>query len=140
MDLSDFEIVRDGKTFLQLRHPVTDVPLADDNGPVGVRLYGKDSEQYQAVKLEFLRESVKGSTKGKAPVVDETLVERADQKAVQTMAACIFELVNVSCDGELMEAPKDSMAFLTKFPWAIDQIDPVVNDRSRFTKASLKTS
>lgn len=154
MDFSQFETV-DKPVFLQFDHPGTLQPLFeerkdaegnvlmekdDETGeerpvrdPVGVMLFGVDSEVYKRRRREILDERVQTAASGKKQVIKAAEVE---EESLKTLVACIHSFVKVDYKGEPLEDRKRYALFLKEHGWAKDQIDRGIADRSRFLKAS----
>ncbi len=140
MDLSTFELTTDA-VFVQLSHPKTNVPLfvqkdgADDRDqPIGVCIYGADSSQFKKRRQALQNRVIEAKSKRK-----NLTAEEIDDATDQTLADCITELKNVVWKGETFTAPKDNRRFIRLMPWAVEQIDEAMADRSRFMPA-LATS
>lgn len=132
MDLSSFELTQEA-VFVQLLHPVTNKPLADPNGPVGVRVYGADSDEFKKHRRRLANKGLEKSFKR-----ERATIEEVEAETDKTLAGCIAELVNISWKGQELKAPGDVSAFLLNMPWAGEQIDKAMADRSRFMPALPK--
>lgn len=157
MDLSEFELT-DEPVFIQLEHFKTGALLfetkkeKDEEGnqfevddpdkPVGVLIYGADSEVFKkhlrraanrGLEIRF-NKSEGRDNKNKPPVSAEE-IESETQKS---LAACIAGFVRVEWKGQKLEAPKDNLMFVKRMPWAVEQIDKAMADRSRFMPALKK--
>lgn len=133
MELSQFEMTNDA-VFVQLKHPDTGVPLADDNGPVGVEIYGADSEQFKAhrraAQNRQLASRQQQGNKFKLPSAEEI-----DMESEKTFAGCIHKFVNISWKKQTLVAPKDNILFIQVMPWAVEQLDKAMADRVLFMPA-----
>jgi hypothetical protein len=134
MDMKQFELT-DSAVFFQLKHPVTRVPLQDDKGPVGVRILGQDSEEFKRHQRQIANKGLEAAMRrgGAKPTAEEL-----EHDANTTLSACIKELVNISWDGEALSAPADTLRMFELMPWAKEQIDSAIADRTLFIKASHK--
>ena len=154
MDFSQFEMV-DKPVFLQFDHPATLQPLFqprvaedgtpvmerdEDTGeerqvmdPVGVMLFGVDSDVYKKRRREIFDERMaKANATKKANI---SAIE-AEEEGIRTVASCIHSFVKVEFKGEALTDRARYVLFLKEHPWAKDQIDRGIADRSRFLKAS----
>ena len=61
MDLSEFQVVSDSPVFFQLTNPRTGKLMEDENGPVGVEIWGRDSEAFQAVNRRAINDSIENA-------------------------------------------------------------------------------
>lgn len=136
MDLSVFEMTNDA-VFVQLKHPETGMLLADDNGPVGVEIYGADSAQFKAHRLAAQNRQIQNrqqqGNKFKLPSAEEI-----DSEAEKTFAGCIHKFVNISWQKHKLEAPRDNSLFISVMPWAVEQLDKAMADRTLFMPALQK--
>lgn len=154
MDFSQFEMV-DKPVFLQFDHPATLQPLFeprvgedgqvvmekdDETGeekpvldPVGVMLYGADSDVYKKRRREVLDERIAKAATGKKVTIKAV---EAEEEGMATLVACIHSFVRVDYKGEPLTERKRYALFLKEHGWAKDQIDRGIADRSRFLKAS----
>lgn len=142
MDLSEFQVVSDSPVFFQLTNPRTGKLMEDENGPVGVEIWGRDSEAFKAVNRRAINDSIESALieeEGK-PKLDATLGAKVEEKSLDVLKACIHKFVNIKIGGKELVAPDDTQEFLTKLPWAKDQIDRAIADRKRFMVASQKGS
>ena len=142
MDLSEFQVVSDKPIFFQLTHPHTRKLMEDENGPVGVEIWGRDSEAFKAVNRRAISDSIEnaiqsGDTK---PTLSASLGSAVEEKGSEILRACIHKFVNIKIAGKELVAPDDTQEFLDKLPWARDQVDAAIADRKRFMKASQKDS
>lgn len=131
MDLKDFELVS-GAVFFQLRNPQTDVLLEDGNGPVGVKILGSDSPEFKRHKRQLVNRNLERQSKRKGSLTAEEIEDTTEK----TLAACIVEIVNLSHDGKPLKAPDDCLHLIKEMPWAADQIDEAIGNRSLFMKVS----
>lgn len=154
MDFSQFEMV-DKPVFLQFDNPATLRPLFEErkaeNGsvvmekddetgedkpildPVGVMLFGADSEVYKKRRREVLDERIASASTGKKVTIKAV---EAEEEGMKTLVACIHSFVRVDFKGEPLVDRKRYALFLKEHGWAKDQIDRGIADRSRFLKAS----
>lgn len=136
------------EAFLQLRHPVTGVPLVDvvkgENGeetktPVGIFLYGQDSPQYKARQRLLLDKQIEinASTKrGGRPKIDGETIET---ESLQTLVACMKGFQAIELDGEKLEyTPANAERLIKRFGWIEEQVDQGIVDRANFLKGSSK--
>lgn len=150
MDFSEFELT-DEPVFIQLKHIRTNQPLFEqrqDKGedvddldkPVGVKIYGADSDVFKKHLRRVANRGLearfnRSGGNAKSPISAEEL----DDETQKTMAACIAEFVNVSWKGKALKAPEDNLMFVKRLPWAIEQIDRAMADRTLFMPALKKT-
>jgi hypothetical protein len=143
MDFSDFELTKDA-VFVQLKHPKTNVLLFDNiegtndqdpDKPVGVKVYGADSDVFKKHRRQVTDKSIEARARRKNLSAAEI-----DNDAEKTLAACIAEFVNVSWQGKPLTAPNDAMLFVQKLPGFAEQIDEAMADRTLFMPALAKNS
>lgn len=154
MDFSQFEMI-DAPVFLQFDHPATLQPLfqprVGDDGqpmmekdeatgeekpvvdPVGVMLFGVDSDVYKKRRREVLDERIATAQATKKQTIKAA---DAEEEGMKTLVACIHSFVKVEFKGEPLTDRKRFALFLKEHSWAKDQIDRGIADRSRFLKAS----
>lgn len=154
MDFAQFEMV-DKPVFLQFDHPATLQPLfeprldAEGNvlvekdeetgeekpvlDPVGVMLFGVDSDVYKKRRREVLDERIATAQATKKTTIKAA---EAEEEGMRTLVACIHSFVKVEFKGEPLTDRKRYALFLKEHGWAKDQIDRGIADRSRFMKAS----
>ena len=134
MELGEFEMTNDA-VFLQLKHPKTQKALKDENGPVGVEIFGADSAEFKKHRRRLQDKALEARQKRNAPIYT---AEDIDTEAEKTLCACIRKIVNVSWKGKALEAPADTMTLIKEMPWAAEQIDQAMADRSLFMPALSK--
>lgn len=138
MDLSQYKVSTE-PVFLQFTHPLTGLPMEDENGPVGVHIVGQDSPSYKARQRKLIDDNMarlRAIKAGKdSPKALTGIGESLDVNRLETIAACVHSIDNISLDGEALSAPKDTKRMLVELPWSADQIDSAIVDRSRFMKA-----
>lgn len=113
---------------LQLRDPITDEVLTDNDGnPVTITLYGRDSSVYRQAEN---REANKRLSKRKFKATKEQL----DASGLEILAACTKDWSGIEWEGELMSCSQDNARKLYKAaPWVREQVDEFVDDRANFT-------
>lgn len=132
MDLSVLEPV-EGAT-IQLRHPVTNEPLADETGPVTVDIVGVDSPKFQARQRVLTNKRLATAGNRKSKITAEDL----EEEAISTIAACITGWSgNVELDKKPLEFSRtNAKALITRLRWIGEQVDLAIADRANFLKAS----
>lgn len=148
MEMQEFEITQ-GAVFVQLNHPASGLPLFEqmsdpenegktiDNPdePVGVEIYGADSEQFKKYQRKSRDQGIDAMSRRQ-----RIRAELIEENALDALAACIKSIRNISWKGQKLEAPRDNKKMLKVMPWAEDQIDRAMGDRTRFMPALSKTS
>lgn len=139
MDFSTLEITRDAVP-IQLRHPVTNVPLVDEatKEPVVILLVGMDSEKYRRKRREFLDDRLKDSERNRGKV--RVSAAKIEDEGLQTLIACVEGWRHVELNGEPLEFNETNFRkILEKCPWVESQVDEAIADRSNFMKTSSTT-
>lgn len=113
---------------MPLRHPITNEPLVDEDGPVSITLRGADSDLYRAGQQGLLESLVEGLTsdRGKPKAV-------ARSTRIELMADCTVGWSNIIVGGERVTFSRDNAVKLyTDYPWVLDQVQAFVNDRQNY--------
>jgi hypothetical protein len=138
MDFRQFEMTQDA-VFLQLNHPKTGEPMFElgEDGkpnkeqPIGVRIFSADSEVFKRHQRRLQNESIENLQKKR----QLTTAEKLEDESLNTLAACIAEIRGISWGDKPLESPADNRNLLEWFPWAKDQINTAMADRTRFMPA-----
>jgi hypothetical protein len=141
MEMQIFELTNSA-VFVQLKHPDTDLLLFDPGPdgkddpekPVGVEVYGADSDQFKKHRRRAMDMGIEARSKRKT-----INAEKIDNESEKTLAACISKIVNISWKGVKLEAPRDCALLIQAMPWAAEQIDEAMGDRVRFMPALSKS-
>lgn len=141
MDFREFEMTQDA-VFLQLNHPKSGEPMfelgedgkPDKTKPIGVRIFSSDSEVFKRHQRRLQNETIENIQKKRAM----TTAEKLDEESMNTLAACIAEIVGISWGDRPLTSPDDNLNLITWFPWAKDQINVAMTDRTRFMPALAK--
>jgi hypothetical protein len=144
MELGQFELTSDA-VFYQLKHFDTGVPLADENGPVGVMILGSDTDEFKKHRRKIQNRSIEiaqaaASGKKGTNASQRITAEELDEESLVTLSACISEIKNISWKGARLEAPTDNRKLLDVMPWAAEQIDAAIGNRKLFMPALSKVS
>ena len=153
MDFGQFEVEIEKPVFVQFTHPITGSPLYDDmedpnnpgkktedtSRPVGVMLYGQDSQKFLERQRQLRDKKLFEAQKSRNPKTVKIEPEEIEQSNRDTVKACIDSFINVVWEGEDLGARRDQYdAFFKKHPWAYEFCNKAVMDRSYFLKASQK--
>lgn len=132
MDLSAFE-PSEGAT-IQLRHPVSNEPLADEKGPLTIDIVGVDSPKFQARQRLLTNKRLATAGNKKARITAEDL----EEEAIATVAACITGWSsNLELDKKSLDFSRaNAKLLITRLRWVGEQIDQAIADRANFLKAS----
>ena len=106
-----------------LEHPVTGEPLG-----VGafIVLAGADSSAYRKAQSVISKRRVKKR-------LDKITAEDMRAESVEMLARCSLSWGNIIVDGQEWSCSVETAkAFFTRFPWAYEQADRFVHDRSNY--------
>lgn len=128
IDLSQFETGSEGE-WLELLHPVTGQPIADDEGnTLRVQLLGKDSKEYRKAQRAITERRLK--SRSKANRFD---AEALEQEAVDVLIACTVAWEGFAEEGKELECkPANVRKVYLEYPWIKEQVDEFVDDRGNF--------
>lgn len=148
MDFEQFEVETEKPVFYQFINPFDGKPLFDkkevdgekvddDTKPVGVMLYGQDSQVFLNRQRQLLDKKVADAQKSrnvKNIKIDEKELQQSNR---DTVKACIHSFLNVTWEGEPLGERRDKFdAFFIKHPWAFQQCNAAIMDRANFQKTS----
>ena len=149
MDFNAFEVETDKPVFVQFKNPFTGLPLFeqmlnpddpegdkidDPSKPVGVNLFGQDSEPFIKRRRFLLDKRLADAQKnGIRPMKPEDI----DKQNLDTVVACIHSFTNVEWKGETLGERRDLFPhFFAKHQWAFEFCNRAIGDRANFSKAS----
>lgn len=151
MDFTEFEVVTDKPVFVQFLNPFTgallfeqkinpDDPegarIDDEEKPVGVNLYGQDSEPFKKRRRFLLDKKMADAQKGG---MKKLTPDELEKQNIETVTACVQSFVNVTWQGEDLATRRDLYPlFFDKHAWAFEFCNKAVTDRANFSKASQK--
>ena len=123
-------------TFMQLRDPVTDAPLVDEESgkPIGLTLLGSDSDAYRKAKFEIQdrrtgRVRVKSGGRVQGLVAEQQA--REDQELIARMCTGVHGLEDDA--GSPIVAQREAvMALFERIPCTFEQADAHVHDREHY--------
>lgn len=104
-----------------LRHPSTDEDLIDENGPITIRVVGKDSKAAKSFKAEQAKKY-----RGKTPTL--AAFEKAQ---LEYLAACTLEFNNLTINSE-KKTSDDAYEVYESASWIKEQVDEFIANRSNF--------
>lgn len=113
---------------LQLRNPVDDTPLADDEGnKVIINVYGTASKEYRdAVRAMQNRQLKRGNKKATAAEIQE--------EGVELLVAVSESAENLELDGQPVSSPASFRTLYSnpEYSWVREQVDAAVGDIGNF--------
>lgn len=148
MEMEQFEVETDKPVFVQFPNPFTGEPLYDQmddpenpgerindpTKPVGVNLFGRDSEPFAKRRRWLLDSRVAAAQKGGSLKQKPEDMEKSN---ADTVTACIHSFVNVKWQGEDLAERRDLYPlFFKKHNWAFEFCNTSITDRANFQKAS----
>lgn len=145
MDFANLEMTKE-PVFVQLLHPKTGAPLFskmpdpenpdreidDIHSPIGAVIHSGDSEQFKKTRRATADKLIERRMKGPNAPITNTLEIESSQKAA--FLSCLVELRGIVYQSRLLSVAKDASFFYDHFPWAVEQLDIAMADRSRFMK------
>lgn len=123
---------------VQLRHPITDVPLFAPVGkgedpeskPVQITVFGSASQAYRRAVDNMMKKAAK---RGKREATPEEMREQS----VEFLTALSVKIDNMVVDGEEVASPEAFRKFYAdpRFEWCRTQINEAIGDTASFLKA-----
>lgn len=147
MEFEQFEVETEKSVFVQFTSPfdgkllfdkkeVDGERVDDEEKPVGVWLFGQDSQKFRDRQRQLLDKKVAEAQKTRNPKAIKVDQKEIEQSGRDTVKACIDKFQNVSWMGEDLAARRDLFdAFFDKHPWAFTFCNTAITDRSNFQKA-----
>lgn len=132
MDISKFSVDPDNQTSkMVLLHPITNAPLADDDGnEASIMLHGPDSTAQKEVKRKFQNKAIKDGVKRKSLNIS---TEQIEAQAIALDVAATAGWKNISIEGEEFEySPENAKILYRDYPWIREQVEEFIADRSNF--------
>lgn len=115
---------------LHLRHPVTFEPLSDENGPVLIKLVGRDSARYRNAFYEISKENAVNNPR-RSLTVDES-----ENSASMLAAKCTIGWTNLSIDGAEDFSVQNAFELYSRRRWVRDQVEEFIRMRENFLKVA----
>lgn len=137
MDLAELDTVSlaEAGAVMQVRHPVTDAPLATADGhALTLTLAGRDSERYRRLERAATNRRLKSARRG------TVTAEEIEAEALDMLVGCTLAWSGIVIDGQALDCtPENVRRAYTRLPWLREQADAFVADRGNFSKASQAT-
>lgn len=137
MDLAQFDtsaIAEDGID-LQLKHPVTGIPLTQDDEaetPITIRIAGADSARFRKAERANRDRRLKAGFR-RTPTAAEL-----DAEGLELLASCTLGWSGLVLDGAPLEFTAANVRMLYKrLLWVREQVDVAMGDRSLFFQPPL---
>ena len=135
MDLADLSVRRaeQGVTF-QLKHPVTSEPLTNTNGqPITLTVIGQDAAAFRQKRNALIEKRPTGKAQLPMSYLESESLDLS-------IASVIGWSDNVVLDGQTLDCtPSNVRRLFVLLPWAKEQVDDFVAERSHFLPASPTT-
>lgn len=118
----------DTHVFMPLVHPSTGEVILDDAGePVGISLYGKDSDVYRKAQRTITNRRLSKKTSA------TLTAERLESEANEILARCTEWWAGIVVEGaELQCNFATAKKLYGDLPWVKEQVDEFVAERSNF--------
>lgn len=136
MDLNQLDTVAVGEAgvAMQLKHPTTGEPLAQENGePITITLAGADSDRFRSAQRANADRRIKNARRNSSSADIE-----AD--GLELLASATLGWSGIKVDGEALDANKANVKKVyTRFPWIREQVDVFIGDRANFLPSVAKS-
>jgi len=139
-DLANLETtsVADAGVAMTVRHPVTSVPLTQDDGsPIVIVVAGEDSERFRRAVRENSNRRLKAQQAGRSVRIT---AEELESDRLELAVSCTVNWSGFFVDGNELPFSSDAArAMYRRLPWMLEQVETFIADRQNFLKASPKT-
>jgi hypothetical protein len=136
MDLSGFEIKDDDVAIMQVKHPVTDAPLMENEKPVTISFVSEDSERFRGKRRQVINRRLRNRKNSQVTYT----AELAESDALDALCDATVAWEGIGLDGEELPcSPENAKKVFRRLPWLVEQADLFVTDRANFLRASSKS-